>query len=69
MDGKIHLDLEPITDKNGKLFYLAKLSGPFTIDCSKKADGSGGVSFMIFVSEVGAEELQIGPIPLHKDKK
>lgn len=64
---KLILDLKPEFDRFGKKYYMAKLEGPFLIDCSKK---NGGVCFMIFVSEEGAEELQIGHItePKGKDK-
>lgn len=61
-DGRIHLELEPRLDDFGKKYYVAKLKGPFLIDCSEKAGGSGGVAFMIFVSEEGNEELQISQI-------
>lgn len=47
------LDFKPRKDKDGRIFYVAKLKGPFAIDCSK------GVVFLGFVSESGAEELQI----------
>jgi len=59
-DGKIHLDLVPDFDRNGKKFYVAKLKGPFLLDCSEKA--GGGIAFMVFVSEEGNEELQIAQI-------
>lgn len=58
-DGRIHLELVPDFDRNGKKFYVAKLKGPFLLDCSEKA---GGVAFMVFVSEEGNEELQITQI-------
>jgi len=58
-DGKIHLDLVPGVDRDGKKYYVAKLKGPFLLDCSEKA---GGVAFMVFVSEEGNEELQIAQI-------
>jgi hypothetical protein len=58
-DGRIHLELEPRVDSYGKKFYVAKLVGPFLLDCSERA---GGVAFMVFVSEEGSEELQISQI-------
>lgn len=58
-DGRIHLELEPRIDDFGKKFYIAKLKGPFLLDCSER---TGGVAFMVFVSEEGNEELQISPI-------
>lgn len=69
-DGRLTLDLEPRLDDFGKKYYIAKLKGPFLIDCSEK---SGGVAFMVFVSEEGSEELQIsnitGPKFREKDGK
>lgn len=59
-DGRIHLELEPRIDDFGKKYYIAKLKGPFLLDCSERA--GGGVAFMIFVSEEGSEELQISQI-------
>lgn len=56
-DGKIHLELEPKIDDFGKKYYVAKLKGPFLIDCSERA--GNGVAFMVFISEEGNEELQI----------
>lgn len=58
-DGKLNLELEPRVDDFGKKYYIAKLKGPFLIDCSEK---NGGVAFMVFVSEEGSEELQISHI-------
>lgn len=70
-DGKLHLELEPRVDDYGKKFYIAKLKGPFIIDCHEKPNGGGGVAFMIFISEEGSEELQISGItaPRYKDDK
>lgn len=65
-DGRIHLELEPRVDDYGKKFYIAKLKGPFLIDCSEKA---GGVAFMVFVSEEGSEELQISQITTPKKER
>ena len=64
-DGRIHLELEPRIDDFGKKFYIGKLKGPFLIDCSEK---TGGVAFMVFVSEAGCEEIQISHITGRKDK-
>jgi hypothetical protein len=58
-DGRIHLELEPRIDDYNKKFYIAKLKGPFLLDCSEKA---GGIAFMVFVSDEGNEELQISQI-------
>lgn len=61
-DDKLHLSLEPITDRNGNTYYIAKLKGPFTINCKD------GVAFMVFVSEPGSEELQIANVLPPKNK-
>lgn len=67
-DGRIHLELEPRIDDFGKKFYIAKLKGPFLLDCSEK---TGGIAFMVFVSEEGNEELQISQLtgPKHRDDR
>lgn len=52
----IKLELQPRKDKTGKTFFLAKIKGPFVIDCSR------GAVFLVFTSESGIEELQIGPL-------
>ena len=49
----LSLDLNPRVDKHGNTYYVAKLEGPFTIDCKD------GVVFLVYVSEQGGEELQI----------
>jgi hypothetical protein len=59
-DGKIHLELEPRIDDFGKKFYVAKLKGPFLLDCSERS--GSGIAFMVFISEEGSEELQISQI-------
>lgn len=69
MSGKLTLALEPGIDRFGKKFYVAKLSGPFLIDCSEKPDGSQGVAFLVFISEEGNEELQITHITHPKKNK
>ena len=50
------IELDPREDKNGCLFHLGKLSFPGEINCSN------GVTFLIFLSEEGDEELQIATI-------
>ena len=65
-DGKFTLELEPGLDRFGKKYYMAKLKGPFLIDCSEK---NGGVCFMVFVSEEGSEELQISHITSPKRER
>lgn len=53
MNGKLKIDLDKRTDRDGKIFYVGKISAPILIDCEKS------VSFLVFVSEDGAEQLQI----------
>ena len=57
MNGKLKIDLEPRADAHGNIYYIGRLkSVPITLDCDK------GVSFMIFVSSPGEEQLQISSI-------
>lgn len=66
MDGKIKIILEKRQDNYGNAYYIGKIQSPITIDCEK------GVSFMVFISEEGNEELQISNLdkkPLSKVKK
>lgn len=53
------VDLSPRTDSSGKVFYVGKIEFPGVIDCSK------GVTFLVFTSEEGGEQLQIAKM----DKK
>lgn len=54
MSGKnLTIDLRPRTDSQKNIFYVGKLEAPVLIDCSK------GVTFLIFVSEDGSQQLQI----------
>jgi hypothetical protein len=55
-NANIRLDLKSRRDKTGQTYFIAKLKGPFTIDCSK------GAVFLVFTSDPGAEELQIAPM-------
>ena len=49
----ITLDLKSKIDKDGRVFYVAKIEAPVLIDCSK------GAAFLVFVSDQGDEQLQI----------
>jgi hypothetical protein len=66
-DGKILIDLEPTKDRNGKTIYIGKIKAPLLIDCAEKADGNGGVCFIVFLEE-GSEQLQISHISKPKNK-
>ena len=48
------MDLHPRKDADGNTFYVGKIEFPGTIDCSK------GAVFLVFVSDTGNEQLQIG---------
>ena len=50
-------------DKNGKVFYIAKVKSPMTIDLSK------GATFFIFAAEDGVEEMQIAPFQEREERK
>lgn len=57
------IDLHPRKDADGNVFYVGKLEFPGTINCED------GVVFLIFVSDVGNEQLQIGSMDKNsKDK-
>lgn len=47
------IDLNARPDENGNVFFVGKLEFPGTIDCTD------GVTFIIFVSDKGNEQLQI----------
>ncbi len=56
-DAKAKIELTKIArDANGQPFFIGKLQFPGTMEFDK------GVSFMVFVSEEGVEELQIAPL-------
>lgn len=57
------IDLDARTDAFGKTYYIGKLEAPITIDCKD------GAVFLIYVSDVGGEELQIGPLKDSSKKK
>lgn len=63
-DGKLSIPLEARYDNEGRVYFVAKLKGPFSIDCKE------GVAFLCFISEKGNEEIQICSMtpPKGKDK-
>lgn len=61
-DDRLKLELEPCLDRFNNKYYIAKLKGPFTIDCKN------GVSFLVFTANPGEEELQIAHITNPKDR-
>lgn len=52
----LKIELNPREDKNKNIFYLGKLEAPIQLDFTH------GVAFFIFISESGAEEIQISPL-------
>lgn len=59
MNNNLTIELKACPDKFGKTYYVGKLDTPVLIDASK------GITFLIFTSEEGAEQLQIA----HMDKR
>lgn len=62
-DNKLMIPLVVKRDQNNKPYYVGRLQFPGMIDCSQ------GVVFMIFTSEEGAEELQIGTLVDRRKEK
>ena len=56
MSYNLSLDLKSKIDTHGRTYYVAKLKGPFSIDCLD------GIAILVFVSEEGAEQIQIAPM-------
>ncbi len=52
-NNNLTLDLLPRKDKDGKIFFIAKLKAPVLLDARD------GIVFLAFVSDSGAEQLQI----------
>lgn len=61
-NNNLTLDLKARKDKDGMTFYVAKLKGPYSINCEN------GAVFLVFVSDQGDEQLQIAPMD-NKDNK
>lgn len=53
MSNNLNIDLQKREDKNGKTFYIGKITAPCLIDLSN------GATFLVFVSDDGCEQLQI----------
>lgn len=54
MANNLCIDLHPRKDDDGNTFYVGKLEFSGTIDCTD------GVVFLVFISDTGNEQLQIG---------
>lgn len=55
-DAKARVMLDKLIDGNGNPYYVGKLQAPFDWNFTH------GSSFMVFISDEGHEELQIGPV-------
>lgn len=53
MNNNLTIELHSKEDSNQKTYYVGRLQAPMTLDFKD------GVTFLIFVSENGEEELQI----------
>jgi hypothetical protein len=62
-EAKMRVPLMKMTDTHGQPYYIGKLQFGGALDFRQ------GNSFMVFVSEEGVEELQIGPIDPSKKSK
>jgi len=52
----LKVELDPREDKEEQIYYLGKIKTPIEINCRK------GLTFLIFTSSEGEEELQIAPL-------
>ncbi len=55
-NSNLKVDLYPQQDRNNKTYYVGKLKFNGNIQCKD------GVSFIIFISDGGNEQLQIAPL-------
>lgn len=55
-NNNLKIELKSKPDKDGQTYYIGKVKFPGSIDCSK------GVTFLIFVSDEGDEQMQIMPL-------
>lgn len=53
-NNNLSIDLHPRKDADGNTFYVAKLEFPGTIELKD------GAVFLVFISDQGNEQLQIG---------
>lgn len=63
MSTNLTVDLHQVEDKFGHAYYVGKLKFPGTIDLSE------GVTFIIFTSIDGEEQLQIAPMISKEEKQ
>lgn len=58
----ICINLEPIIDEDGKIFYMGYLGADISVDASE------GLVFLCFIADEGDEELQISVQSKRKNK-
>lgn len=63
MSNNLIIELNKRQDRKKNAFYVGKIKAPIMIDCSK------GVSFIVFISEEGVEQLQIAELKQDKDNR
>lgn len=56
MNPNLKIYLEPREDRRKHIYYLGKLNIPMLLDCNE------GIAVLIFVSQLGEEELQIAEL-------
>lgn len=56
MSSNLVIDLKSKKDKNGQTYFVAKLK------CNVLIDASQGITFLVFTSEKGGEQIQIAPM-------
>ena len=61
MANNLNIRLYKREDRRKNEFYIGKLEVPGSLDLTN------GVSFLIFISEEGVEELQIAPLKKERD--
>lgn len=61
MANNLIIRLDKREDRRKNTFYVGKLEVPALLDCTD------GISFLIFTSEEGVEELQIAPLKKEKE--
>lgn len=60
-NSNLKIDLHARKDKDGNVFHIGKLKFNGTINCKD------GVTFLLFTSDTGNEQLQIAPMESKND--
>jgi len=61
-EGKLPIELRKRLDRDREAYYTGRLH------CNISMDLTGGQSFMVFISEDGCEEIQVGPLDPRRKK-